>query len=295
MAQTRSTRASCRTVRRWLSDHRSFPVISLAGMLILAMPFVEADLDWREAGATLGAALATQRLWTRPGQRFAWRSALTTGLLLCLLLRAEVAGAGAAAAVIGINAKFLLRRGTNRLAFHPALVGLATMASLGGTAHIAAGYWGTAAFLTTGLGLGAGLAWYRPGALAAAVSFLLWYAGLRLGAAGLFEDSPAATFAQLQSTTLLIFGFHLVTDTKTIPGSIAGRLAYALVVAAGAAAIGAWAAPATALLISMISCGAAVPMLERLLPAPAPRWSGSYDPRIAGSPVLKEPHQVGGS
>src|SRR3954470_12282846 len=95
-------------------DPRVYQIGTLAGLLIYGMGWLEFDITLTRAALLLSTALAAQ--WTgdrltRSRVPFAMsaRSALISGLSLCLLLRTNHAGLAVLAAAVAIGSKFLLR------------------------------------------------------------------------------------------------------------------------------------------------------------------------------------------
>ena len=126
--------------------------------------------------------LATQFAWTRARRlpAFDARSALISGLSLCLLCRANDPLLAAAAAVIAISSKFLVRiRGKH--VFNPTNIGLAVMLLLSDAVWVSPGQWGNPAwfaFLMAGLGF---LVVTRAARADVTLAFLCFYFALVAG------------------------------------------------------------------------------------------------------------------
>ena len=92
-------------------DPRLYQIAALAGLLVYGLVRLDLQVRPPHVPAILGTALLTQyactRLWRLP--RFDARSALISGLSLCLLLRTDFTVLAVAAAGISIGSKFLLR------------------------------------------------------------------------------------------------------------------------------------------------------------------------------------------
>src|SRR5438874_9988095 len=92
-------------------DPRLYQIAALAGLLIYGAFGLDFEVSVVQAAVTLGAVLATQfgctRFWKLPA--FDPRSALISGLSLCLLLRANSLALAVGAAIVTIASKFLLR------------------------------------------------------------------------------------------------------------------------------------------------------------------------------------------
>ena len=100
-----------RVARILQSDPRYYQIAVLASLLIYGVGWLAFDIGPREIAFLLGAVLATQFVFGElAGQpRFDPRSALISGLSLCLLLRTNNLVLLLAAAVITIASKFVLK------------------------------------------------------------------------------------------------------------------------------------------------------------------------------------------
>src|SRR5580765_4682072 len=108
------------------TDPRDYQVAALTTLLVLGKLAFGFDVSWLQVGVTLTSALAGQGLAARmgwpaangasgaPARRaglppFEWKSALISGLSLCLLLRTRVLLWAAVAGVVAVGSKFVLR------------------------------------------------------------------------------------------------------------------------------------------------------------------------------------------
>jgi Na+-transporting NADH:ubiquinone oxidoreductase subunit NqrB len=109
-------------------DPRLYQIAALSGLLIYGLGWLDFEVSPAQAALTLGGTLFTQwacsRLWRLP--RFDWRSALISGLSLCLLLRTDHLVLALAGALLAIASKFLLRFRGKHL-FNPTNFGLVAM------------------------------------------------------------------------------------------------------------------------------------------------------------------------
>ena len=127
-------------------DPRWYQIAVLAGLLLWGL--VGLDFEIRPAGAAtaLGVALLTQLLGTRLAKlpRFDPKSALISGLSLCLLLRSDDLRLVALAAAIAIGSKFVLRlRGKH--VFNTTNLGIVVLLLLSDRAWVSPGQWGDVA------------------------------------------------------------------------------------------------------------------------------------------------------
>ncbi|HXP74052.1 MAG TPA: RnfABCDGE type electron transport complex subunit D [Stellaceae bacterium] len=157
------------------------------------------------------------------------RSPLITGLSLSLLLRADEPWVYAAAGFIGISSKFLLRVDGKHL-WNPA--GLAIVVLLFGTNHvwISPGQWGASIWFAALLAFLAILVLQAARRADISLFFLGAHAALLFGPALWLSDPLAIPIHQLESGSLLLFAFFMISDPRTTPDSRLGRFLLALTV-----------------------------------------------------------------
>ena len=129
-------------------DPRFYQIGALSFLLAYGMTRLGFDISAGRAALILGSALAAQwagtRLWRLPA--FDPKSALISGLSLCLLLRTNSWLLAATAAILAIGGKFLLRWNGKHI-FNPtnfALVALLIFA--GDKIWVSPAQWGATAF-----------------------------------------------------------------------------------------------------------------------------------------------------
>src|SRR5688572_25290685 len=128
------------------TDPRLFQIASLAGLLLYGMGARGFDVTPARAAFLLVACLLAQWACERLSgvRRFEPRSALISGLSLCLLLRTNSWLLALLAVVITIGSKFVLRvRGKH--VFNPTNIGLVATIALTGQVWASPGQWGSAA------------------------------------------------------------------------------------------------------------------------------------------------------
>jgi len=267
--------------RRLAVDPRHYQILVLASLLVYGLLRLDLEVRTGQALAMGAAALLTQLGCTRLA-RHAWhggapprfdpRSACISALSLCLLLRTGRLWLAVTAAVLAIAGKFFLRVGGKHL-WNPTNFGLVvTMTASHGQVWVSPGQWGSAAlfgFLVLCLG---GLVVNRAARADVTWAFLAAYGSLLLGRAWWLGQPAAIPLHQVASGAFLIFAFFMISDPKTTPDSRAGRILFAVLVAAGAA----WAQFAlyrpTGLLLSLACLAPLVPLIDRLLPGATYRW-----------------------
>ena len=129
-----------------LRDARLYQIACLGGLLVFGVLRLDLEVRATHALLILLAVLVSQYAAARlVGGRFDPRSALISGLSLCLLLRTNLPLLAILTAVVAIGSKFLLRIGGKHV-FNPTNVALVAMMALTGQIWISPGQWGSGAF-----------------------------------------------------------------------------------------------------------------------------------------------------
>jgi Na+-transporting NADH:ubiquinone oxidoreductase subunit NqrB len=217
-------------------DPRNYQISVLAGLLIYGLGWLEFDISWAQIGVTFAGALLTQwvcsRLWKLP--RFEARSAMISGLSLCLLLRSNSLLLILAAAVVTIASKFLVRWRGKHL-FNPTNFGLVFMMLVTDDhVWVSPGQWGNVAFFAFLMACLGGLVVMRAARSDVTFAFAACYLGLVFGRSYWLGEPGAIPLHRLQSGALLLFTFFMISDPRTTPDSRAGRVLFAALVAWGA-------------------------------------------------------------
>jgi enediyne biosynthesis protein E5 len=252
-------------------DPRLPQIAALA--FLLAYGLLRLDLEVRPARAAivLATALATQyacsRYWRLPA--FDARSALISGLSLCLLLRTSGAALAALGAVLAIGSKFVIRV-RDKHVFNPTNFALVALL-LTGQAWVSPGQWGNAALFAFLLAcLGAVVA-TRAARADVTLAFLVTYGGLVIARSLWLGEPLAIPVHRLENGALLIFAFFMISDPRTTPDHRAGRILFAALVALGGAFVQFRLFRTNGLLWSLAAFAPLVPLVDRVLPAPASR------------------------
>ena len=256
-----------------LRDPRYFQVAVLTSLLIVGIGVLDFGIRWQNALTIMLTAQLVQYIGTRLAglPRFDPLSALITSLSLTLLLRTEFAGLAAAAAVIAIGSKFLIRF-RNKHVFNPANVALVTMMLVSDHAWVSSGQWGSAAIGAFGLACLGFLVLTRAKRAETTIAFLCIYGFLLFGRALWLGDPMSIPAHQLQSGALLIFAFFMISDPKTTPDAPFGRVLFALFVAAIAFTIQFIFYQPNGPILALILCAPLVPLIDAVLHGSQYRW-----------------------
>ena len=270
-------------------DPRTYQILVLSSLLVYGV--VRLDLEVRPGRALLllATVLLTQsactRIWHLPA--FDPRSALISGLSLCLLLRSNSAALAVTAAVITIAGKFLIRVGSKHV-FNPTNFGIvAMMLATGGQVWVSPGQWGNAAYFAFLLACLGGLVVNRAARSDVTYAFLAFYLAVLFGRALWLGQPLAIPLHQLGSGAFLIFTFFMISDPRTTPDSRAGRILFALLVALGAGFVHFVLYRPNGLLLSLAFLSPLVPLLDRVLPGTRYSWRRAR-PEVPEPPLLEE-------
>ena len=271
-----------------LRDPRYYQVAVLTSLLAVGIGVLDFGIRWQNAVTIMLTAQLVQFLATRLVglPRFDPLSALITSLSLTLLLRTEFAGLAAAAAVIAIVSKFLIRF-RDKHVFNPANVALVSLMLLSDGAWVSSGQWGSAAIGAFGLACLGFLVLTRAKRAETTVAFLCAYGAMLFGRAIWLGDPLSIPVHQLQNGALLIFAFFMISDPKTTPDAPVGRIFFALFVAATAFTIQFIFYQPNGPILALILCTPLVPMIDAVLHGSHYRWD---KPGTHPSPTFKGVH-----
>jgi Na+-transporting NADH:ubiquinone oxidoreductase subunit NqrB len=267
-------------------DPRYYQIAALTLLFAYGLVWLHFDLHSSQVLVILPTVLLTQylcsRLWrVRP---FDPRSALISGLSLCLLLRTNSIPLLAVAALLAIASKFVLRFRGKHL-FNPTNFGIVLLMLLThGAVWVSPGQLGNFAFfafLTVCLG---GLVVNRASRADVTVAFLACWLALIFGRSLWLGEPPTIPLHRLQNGSLLIFAFFMISDPKTTPNSRPGRIVFALLVALGGAYVQFKLFRTNGLLWSLAACSLLVPLIDWLMPADRYEWNR---PRSAPAPKIQ--------
>ena len=249
----------------------------MAVLVAYGLGWLHFDLQPSIAAMLLLTTLATQWWgWRLASRSTAWRaeaptarrrvdykSAIISGLSLCLLLRTGSIAVAAFAPFLTIASKFAIRiRGKH--VFNPTNFGIVAALIATPDAWVSPAQWGDAAFfafLVACIGL---IVVTRAARADVTLAFIASYAALLIARSLWLGEPMGIPLHRLQSGALLIFSFFMISDPKTTPDSRLGRVAFAVVVALGAYYVHFRLFRPNGLLWSLAVCSPLVPMIDWL-------------------------------
>lgn len=305
-------------------DPRMYQIAALSTLLVVGLTGFDFDIPPAHVAVTLTSALAGQWLATRMGwpsaraantspPRFEWRSALISGLSICQFLRAPHAGWMALAGLLAVGTKFVLRvpraggrpgpagvagsdgepdaagararpDAAGKHLLNPSNGAIVLLLLAGAPVWVTPGQWGQHLPLVFGIAGFGSLVVHRSARSDVTVAFLAAWAAVLFARAAWVGQPWVVPLHQLESGSLMVFAFHMISDPKTTPDSRAGRVLFAGLVAIGAGFVQFALYRDNGLLWSLAACSLLVPLIDRALPGRAFDWSapttGARSPEV---------------
>ena len=158
-------------------------------------------------------------------------SVIISCLSLCLLLRVNFWGTAVAASGIAVFSKYLIQV-KGKHVFNPSALAIVIIVAGSGDAWFSPAQWGSGVMIFfTVLCLGC-IVVTKVQKLAVSIVFLGVFAGLLFYRQIIFLHWPFDFFLQSISTgSLLLFGFFMITDPKTMPNHFVARMVWVVVIA----------------------------------------------------------------
>jgi len=265
-----------------MADPRLYQIGTLASLLVYGMGWLDFDITPGRVAVLLTTVLVTQ--WTcdrlfhvRSPFASSARSALISGLSLCLLLRTNRTDLAVVAAILTIAGKFLIRVDGKHL-FNPTDGGIVAMLLLTNRVWVSPGQWGAAAFFAFLLACVGSLVVNRAARSDVTFAFLLAYASFVVGRSLYLGEPLTIPLHRLESGALVLFAFFMISDPKTTPDSRIGRVLFATLVAFGAWYVQFRLFRTNGLLWSLAACSMLVPIINRVAPGLRYAWPSTTSP-----------------
>jgi Na+-transporting NADH:ubiquinone oxidoreductase subunit NqrB len=262
----------------WPIDARYFQIVALSTLLAINFFWIDFGAKPLYCALAIASTLATQAVCSRVFglPQLDLRSPLITGLSLSLLLRATEPWLPAIAGVIAITSKFVLRIDGKHI-WNPAGVAIVVLLFASNGVWISPGQWGSSIWLGTLLVFFAILVLQAAQRSDMALFFLGSHLALLLARAYWLGDPLAIPLHQIQSGSLLIFAFFMISDPRTSPDSRLGRFIFALSVALFAHYLTFFMQMRPALYVALIALSPVTLLIDRILPAKRFAWTPTLE------------------
>lgn len=254
------------------SDPRMVQIAILASFTLLGKFVLGFEVSWLQiAAAVLTACLLDAALsYWQAGILLVPASALISGLSLGLLLRSPELWPFVLAGVVTVLAKHFIRV-RDRHVFNPSNFGLVVALALPwAEGRVTPGQWGDSwvmLFLILNLGF---FIIYRVRRLHLVAAFAAGFAAFGLVRSALELSSVYSVYASMVSGAFLLFTFFMITDPMTSPGTVSGRILYAVAVAAVDAVLRSFGIPYSVFLALVVVC-AGYALIRAFYPEASPR------------------------
>lgn len=264
-------------------DPRLYQIASLGSLLTYGLLWLHFEASIPQIAITFGMALLTQYVGTRLYKLPAFDplSALVSAVGLCIFLRTNDLAMVALASLIAIGSKFVIRWKKKHI-FNPTNLALVVILA-SGLGWISPGQWGQVAWLGFLIACMGSLVVTRAARADVTLSFLAFYLGLLVARALWLGDPLTIPFHQIESVTLLIFSFFMISDPKTTPNSRAGRIFFTFLVAVAALFVQFVLWRPNGPLWGLIVCSPLVPLLDYLFPGVRYNWSEPSSRKLAST------------
>jgi enediyne biosynthesis protein E5 len=272
------------------SDPRHYQILVLLSLLTYGVRWLQFDVGVTQIIILLGGAVLAQCVCMRPRRppTFDARSALISGLSLCLLLRTNSILVLIVTVIVTIASKFFLTWKRKHI-FNPTNFGLVLMMLLSDQAWVSPAQWGSKLYFGFLMACLGGMVVHRALRSDVSYAFIFSYAAILFGRAYGLGDPLTIPLKQLQSGALLLFTFFMISDPKTTPDSRAGRVLFAMLVAAGATYVQFVLYRNNGLLWSLAICSILTPLIDYVFPGTRYHWSS---PNIGNKGELYENNRV---
>jgi Na+-transporting NADH:ubiquinone oxidoreductase subunit NqrB len=259
-----------------MTDPRLYQIGTLAALLVYGMGWLDFDITPLRAALILATALGTQKIcdWLSGSPApFAStaRSALISGLSLCLLVRTNAAALACLAALIAIAGKFLIKV-CGKHVFNPTDGAIVALLLVTKHVWVSPGQWGTPAFFAFLMACAGSLVVTRAARADVTLAFIACFSALVIGRSLYLGEPLTIPLHRLESGSFLLFSFFMISDPKTTPDSRAARILFAALVAATAWYVQFRLFRTNGLLWSLAIWSTAVPILDRVWPASRYQW-----------------------
>jgi Na+-transporting NADH:ubiquinone oxidoreductase subunit NqrB len=272
-------------------DPRWFQIASLSTLLIYGYGWLEFDITLPRMLLIIVTAQLTQyvctRYWKLPA--FEPKSAMISSLSLCLILRTNHDAVAVLAAVFAISSKFIIRWNGKHI-FNPTN-GALVAALLSGQGWISPGQWGNGAFIGFLFACAGSMVVHRSERSDVTWAFLAFWCLVLFGRSWTVLEPSTIPLHRLESGSLLLFSFFMISDPRTTPDSRVGRVLYAGLVALVAWYIQFKLFRTNALIWSLGGVALTVPLIDWLLPGGRFRWDLA---RIARPMLVAAPEPLPG-
>jgi len=273
-------------------DARHLQIIILASFLAYGLWLLDWSFEAEKFTAVIGVSLLTQWIFVvlTKGDHRSWKSALITGIGLCLLLKTNELWVSVLAAVLSVAVKFALKADGKHF-FNPSNFGIVVVIILTGEAWVSPGQWGNGAMTIFMIAATAMLVTIKVKQLGTGLAFI--------GTLFLMEYirtvyhlgwGTDVLFHKFANGSLLLFTFFMITDPVSTPRHPKARLVWAAAVAVLTFYLSTWYFMHAAPIYALFAVSPFTPLINKLFPYQAFQWT--KNPNIKISKTTNHEKQV---
>jgi Na+-transporting NADH:ubiquinone oxidoreductase subunit NqrB len=269
-------------ISKEVRDPRYFQILFLGSFLLFGVSYLGWQSDMIKYAVLLVSVLITQLAFTRLTTKIysSIKSALITGLGLCLLLKTGSVHTVILAAVIAISSKFIIKV-NNKHIFNPANVGTIAATLLTNDAWISPGQWGSSVLLWFFVGAAGLMMILKVGRLDTSFTFIATFGGLLFARQVLYLGWESSVWLhQMSNGTLLLFTFFMITDPMTTPNHKYARIVWSVVLAVGLFVASNFYYMQTAAVWLLVIFSPFTPLFDKLFVAQKYEWSNTLIKKV---------------
>lgn len=217
----------------FLADARHFQILFLSTFLCYGLLYLSWDFEPLRILAIIGSCLTTQFAWAiysgKPLNSL--KSALITGLGLCMLLKTASVEVALLAGFIAISSKFILKYKGKHF-FNPANIAIILTILLTKQAWITPGQWGSSEIILYFFSAAGLMVLLKCGRVDTSLAFLGTYLFLDLLYLMLYLGWPADfVYHKYTNGAVLLYAFFMITDPATTPNHKKARIIWSVLIA----------------------------------------------------------------
>jgi len=255
-------------------DIRKYQILALSLFLFYGVTALQFQISVVQIALILITILGWQFVFDRLYKKnFNYRSALISGLSICLLVRTNESMLYIVITFVTVAGKFLVKYKGKHI-FNPTVLSIClSLIILKNYVWVSLGQWDkreVLLFFVVSLG---GFIIYKVRSSLVSYIFLLSYYALFLSRALYLGDPLAIFIHNLKNFSLLLFAFYMISDPKTIPKNKIAKILFALMTAAITFVLQFTFYERYALFYALFITSCIVPVLDKLLDGQTFQWS----------------------
>jgi Na+-transporting NADH:ubiquinone oxidoreductase subunit NqrB len=280
------------SINQFFKDARHLQILILASFLAYGLWLLDWNFEAEKFAVVIAVSLFTQWLLVAitNGDQKSWRSALITGIGLCLLLKTNELWVSILAAVLSIAVKFALKVDGKHY-FNPSNFGIVVVIILTGEAWVSPGQWGNGAMTIFLIAAAAMLVTIKVRQLGTGLAFIgTLFVMEYIRTVYHLGWGTDVLFHKFANGSLLLFTFFMITDPVSTPRHPKARLVWAAAVAILTFYLSTWYFMHAAPIYALFAISPLTPLINKLFPHQVFQWTNQTN--IKTSKTLNHEKQV---